>query len=189
MGVRFVVRSKATTYICGDIPWSIDPKELHPNSSLIFPMNHEVLLLSKHFNQFSIALMNHPEWFQAEQPWSKAYVVNEMINPLVKWLIDQEIITEKDMNMDNEFMIVTPSVIYQVLRDFGVIEITDYASFVLEEQVLYPYFVHIEHDKNIDQQVKNMIFAIMKRHTHLDSQFYQYIYPQGKYIFFKEEDL
>ena len=88
---------------------------------------------------------------------------------------------------DNSFYVITKDKFFQVLSDFSIVEITDYASHSDFERFVYPYFLEINSSTDPIELTKKMMNSIIKYSTESYPTYYIFNTKDNAFQFFKGE--
>jgi hypothetical protein len=186
MSVRFVLRHNQITYICSDIDHDVKYKDLNENNTFIKVINKDIILAFHEINQITQHMLIQPIWDNVpkNQLINKKFVVEEIIDPFYVDVRKRNLFEEKERTK-TVFFIITKDTIFQVLEDLFVVEVADYASMGLEEEIIFPYCQQLE--KDIYISINHMMKALKRRLSNISSRYVVYNTKDHNFKIFEGE--
>jgi hypothetical protein len=180
MGARVLIKKNNITYIGIDVFPDIDPTHINPYNTCIHAFGD--IIIAKNNQSKTLNLLDaHPEWFKdlINTTLTKFDVIQKVINPLYKEARRMKILNDENTTMENGFFILNKTSSFQVLNDFALVEITQYASFSHEEMIMYAY----SEDIMSNRHPKEIIYDI------LDSMYHHLEYIGHKFVIFDNHEM
>lgn len=180
MGVRVLIKKNDITYIGIDVFPDISPSNIHAYNGFIHIFG-DVIIAKNNQSKVLNLLDAHPEWFiqLVNRPLTKRDVIYQIANRLYKEAVRLCLLDDASAEMECGFFVITQATCFQVLKNFAVVEITQFASFSHEEMMMFAY----QEDIKSQREPKDIIHDILKSMYH----HLEYIHP--RFVVFNNNDM
>lgn len=172
MSAKFAFNHQGTIYLVGDIPEIKRGKQLnHQDLGIVYENDHFVVAAYDDTHLSQLLIENESWLLNTDSKIDKGYIVKNIINPWVAKAKELYLADESKVKTNRHF-IIHQQTIYQLLNNFLVVEIQDFAAFDQEERIIFKQLSKINQAADLVSHVHQMMSEIYQNFNHYERQYY-----------------